>query len=116
MKKRILVVDDEQMIIDTITIILEEMGYEVHGLTDPVKAVDEAVKGGYDLILLDLRMPEMNGAEVAASILKERPDAVILIQTGYPTDPLAQKALEAGAQALLKKPFEIGKVLDFLRD
>jgi len=44
-----------------------------------------------------------------------KPDARILILTGHPTDPLAKKALEAGARSLVKKPFEIGKILDFLK-
>jgi DNA-binding response OmpR family regulator len=114
--KRILVIDDEAPILEAIKTIFEDMGYEVTGLSDALRGEREAIENDYDLILLDIRMPEKNGAEVTESILKERPKARILIITGYPTDPLATRALSAGARGLVKKPFEIAKILDFLKD
>ena len=113
--KRILVIDDEDMIVDVIKVILEDMGFAVAGYQDPEEGVAEAISGDYQLILADLRMPGKNGAQVTTEILAARPDATILIITAYPSDPLARKALDAGATALLKKPFEVAKVLDFLR-
>jgi CheY-like chemotaxis protein len=72
------------------------------------------MKDDFDLILLDLRMPGKNGAQLTESIKKAKPEAKILLITAYPTDPLASQALQAGAHSLLKKPFEIAKIMDFL--
>lgn len=114
--KNILVIDDETMILDAIKIIFEDMGYGVKVFSDSPAGMDEAIRGEYDLILVDVRMPGMNGAEVTEGIRKARPKAKVLVITAYPNDPLAVRALEAGAVGLLKKPFEIAKVIDFLKD
>ncbi len=113
--KKILVIDDEKMIVDAMQVILEDMGYQVKGFQNSQDGEKYALENDYDLILVDLRMPEKNGAEVTESILKEKPNARILMITGHPTDPLARRALDAGAIALIKKPFEIAKILDFLK-
>ncbi len=115
MGKRILIIDDEEMILNALKLILEDMGHDVFCFQDPVQGEQEGIKKDYDLIVLDLRMPDKNGAEIAEGILKEKPDARILVLTAYPGDPLAKKALDAGALSLLKKPFEISKIIDFLR-
>lgn len=113
--KKILVIDDEEMVVDAMKVILEDMGYQVKGFQSSEAGEKHALENDYDLILVDLRMPEKNGAEVTESILKAKPDAKILMITAHPTDPLAKKALDAGAKALLKKPFEIAKIIDFLK-
>ncbi len=113
--KKILVIDDEKMIVDAMQVILEDMGYRVMGFQNSQEGEKDALENDYDLILVDLRMPEKNGAEVTESILKEKPNAKILMITAHPTDPLARRALDAGAMALIKKPFELAKILDFLK-
>jgi DNA-binding NarL/FixJ family response regulator len=112
--KNILIIDDDPVILYAVTTILEDMGHHVEGHTSSTEGEAAALSGDHDLILMDLRMPGKNGAEVTAEILARKPDARVLIITGHPTDPLVQRALDAGAKGLLKKPFEIGKVLDFL--
>ncbi|RKX96263.1 MAG: response regulator [Spirochaetes bacterium] len=114
MKKRILVIDDEEMILNAIKLILEDMGYSVNCFSNSEEGEKEAIANDYDLIILDLRMPKKNGAEITKSIIEKKPNAKILILTAYPTDPLAKKALDSGAKSLLKKPFEISKILDFI--
>lgn len=114
MGKSILVIDDETMILDAIKIIFEDMGYSVQTTSDPVQGTEEAIKKDFDLILTDVRMPARNGAEVTEAVLAKRPKARILVITAYPNDPLAERAVKAGAVGLLKKPFEIAKILDFL--
>lgn len=115
MKKKILVIDDAEIVLHTIKFLLEDMDYEVATFRDPIEGEEEAKNNHYDLILLDLRMPKRNGAEITQNILEVRPDALILILTAYTTEPLAKKALEVGARSLINKPFEIAKILDFLK-
>jgi CheY-like chemotaxis protein len=112
--KSILVIDDEEMILDAIQVIFGDMGYEVETTPDPVHGTARAIARDFDLILTDLRMPTRNGAEVTEAIRARKPDARILVITAYPSDPLAERAIKAGAVGLVKKPFEIAKILEFV--
>jgi len=114
--KKILIIDDEEMIVDVMKVILEDLGHQVTGFHKSREGEKAAIENDYDLILVDIRMPEKNGAEVTRSILKAKPEARILIITAYPADPLVESALNAGAMALMKKPFDMGKILNFLKD
>jgi DNA-binding NtrC family response regulator len=113
--KTILAIDDDEMILDAIKIIFEDMGYSVHTASDPVKGTEDALANDYDLVLTDIRMPGRSGAEIVEAVLQGKPGTRILVITAYPNDPLAERAMRAGAVGLLKKPFEISKILDFLK-
>jgi DNA-binding NtrC family response regulator len=115
MGKSLLVIDDEEMILDAIRVIFEDMGYTVSTTSDPVQGTEDAIKNSYDLVLTDIRMRSRNGAEIVEAVLEKKPQTRILVITAYPNDPLAARAIKAGAVGLLKKPFEIGKILDFLK-
>ena len=116
MGKRLLVIDDEENILDAIKIILEEMGHSVDTCQDPFEGERKALNTAYDLIITDLRMPGKNGAEIAKTILSQKKDARLLVITAYANDTLASEALKAGALGLVRKPFEISKILAFLTD
>lgn len=104
------------MILDAIELILGDLGHEVSTFSDPLEGQNSALENDYDLILTDLRMPGLNGAEISETVLAAKPGAKILVITAYPTDHLAARAMEAGAVGLVKKPFEITKILDFIKD
>jgi DNA-binding NtrC family response regulator len=116
MKRSLLVVDDEQMILDAIKIIFEDMGFEVITTTNPAEGISTAIARPFDLILTDIRMPVSNGAEITEAIRAARPDARVLVITAFPNDPLVRRALDAGAIDIIRKPFEIAKILDFLKE
>ena len=114
--KKILVIDDEEMIGDLMKVILENMGHQVTTFHKSQEGEKSAIENDYDLILMDLRMPDKNGAELTRDILKAKPEVRILIITAFPSDPLAVRALDYGALALMKKPFDMGKIIDFLKE
>lgn len=114
MAKKVLIIDDEVMVLDALKVILEDLGYGVDGYSDPFAGEEAAIAGGYDLVLSDLRMPGKNGAEVVKTILEKKPKTRVLVITAYPSDPLAEKALEHGALDLVGKPFEISKIVSYL--
>lgn len=116
MGKKVLVIDDEQMMLDAVKTILEEMGHHVTCFSNSADGEKTALENDFDLILTDIRMPEKNGAELTEVILQARPEARILVITAHPLDPLTKRALEAGAKGLVKKPFDMGKILEFLKD
>ncbi|MCK4515285.1 MAG: response regulator [Spirochaetaceae bacterium] len=116
MSKSVLVVDDDLMMLDAIQTILGEMGYRVDTCSRSSEGEESALENDYDLILMDIHMPERTGDQVTRAILNRKPNAKILVITAHPNDPLAANALNAGAKGLVKKPFEIGKILEFLKD
>jgi CheY-like chemotaxis protein len=109
----VLIVDDEPMVADVVSTMLTSYGHSVSVRTNPSEAL-ELLEERYDLYLFDLRMPDPNGADLTEAVLKAHPNARVLIMTAFPGDPLAARALRAGAAALVKKPFEIGKILAHL--
>ncbi len=113
--KKILVIDDEPAILETIKIIFEDMGFGVDAFSEAKQGLSAGLENAYDLVLVDMRMPEMNGAELTEILLKEKPGLKLFVITAYPYDPLVTRALDAGAVGLLQKPFEIAKILDFLK-
>ena len=70
MKRMILVVEDEQDISEVLTMVLVEGGYKVDSFTDPILALKNFRTGSYDLVILDIKMPEMNGFELRRQIKK----------------------------------------------
>lgn len=113
MKGSILVIDDDKPILEAIQMILDDFGLTVSTADNAIEGERMAIETDFDLILLDIRMPEKNGADVTKSIILRKPNAKIFVITGFPGDQLTQNALENGAKGILKKPFEIAKILDF---
>ena len=104
-KTKILVADDDRSICTLIKIILEKEGYEVRCLYDGESVVREIEDGGkYDLILLDIMMPEMSGTN-AASKIKEFCDTPIIFITALSSDEDKIEAYDSGADDYLCKPF-----------
>lgn len=68
--KKILLVEDEQDISEVLTMVLEEGGYKVDSFTDPILALKNFMTSLYDLVILDIKMPEMNGFELRRQIKK----------------------------------------------
>ena len=109
----VLIVDDEPMVADVLATMLTSYGHSVTTRTTSSEAL-ELLKDAFDLYLFDLRMPDPNGADLTESVFRVHAEARVLIMTAFPGDPLAARALRAGAVALVKKPFEIGKILTHL--
>jgi|GEM_PF-772136 len=112
--RHVMIVDDEHAVTDALTLVLESMDVNVSAFQDTDAALEEIEKQAFDLVLLDLRMPRVNGAQLTALIRDVRPAQRILIVTGYPDDPLVSEALEAGAIDMVKKPFDVGTILSYL--
>lgn len=102
----ILVVDDESGIALLCKRILTRAGYAVASLTDPRLAVEWLKQNKADLLLVDIRMPEVDGFEVVAHARRLQPDLAILVMTGFGTVETAIRALRQGVDGLLLKPFE----------
>ena len=109
----ILVVDDETVILTAARRLLERAGYQVLVASDGKEAVQVATTapGRIDVILLDMKMPVMDGPAAFGALQQARPDARILPCSGYELDAAARALLEAGAAAFVSKPFRIEYLL-----
>jgi PAS domain S-box-containing protein len=116
MPEKILVVDDERRIVENIAQCLEREGFQVASAHAGDEAVAAFEQEGYDLVLLDISMPGMNGYEVMAHILGKDPDAMIIIMTGFASVESAVRALKLGAWDYLKKPFEYADLVKTMKN
>ena len=109
MARKILVVDDEKLIVKGIRFGLEQDGMKVDAAYDGEEALEMAKSGGYDIILLDLMLPKMNGFEVCQQI-REFSDVPIIMLTAKGEDIDKIMGLEYGADDYMTKPFNILEV------
>lgn len=102
----ILILDDHVEVAQGLAEILDLSGYQVTMVHDGKSAVETYAAGSFDIGLFDVRMPGMNGVEAFMEVKRQRPDANIILMSGYADNELIEKALANGAAGLLAKPFE----------
>jgi two-component system sensor histidine kinase HydH len=102
-RPRVLVVDDNAAFLDNLQELLGDEGYEV-GIADSCRAARERAKGGFDVALVDLRLPDGDGTALAAELKQELPESEVVLLTGFATLETAVAAVRAGACAYLMKP------------
>ncbi|MDQ0298590.1 two-component system alkaline phosphatase synthesis response regulator PhoP [Salibacterium salarium] len=105
MSQKLLVVDDEESIITLISYNLEQSGYEVDTAMDGQSAIEKAKSSSYDLIVLDLMLPEIDGLEVCRQIRQEKIKVPILMLTAKDEEFDKVLGLELGADDYMTKPF-----------
>jgi PAS domain S-box-containing protein len=114
----ILLVDDEEMIVDVSTKLLEKMGYAVlvaHNGSEALK-VYQSRQNEIALVILDLIMPDMGGGEVYDRIRKINPHAKVLLSSGYSRDGQANEILKRGCDGFIQKPFTLKVLSEKLRE
>ena len=102
---RILVVDDEMIVCESCKRILEEEGYEVDTALSGKEALEKMKENPYDIVITDLKMPEIDGMEVLRTFRREYPDAIVIMITGFSTVETAVEAMKLGAFDYIPKPF-----------
>ena len=106
MAKKVMVVDDDQYIRELYVEILTDEGYTVDSAREGVEAFNKLKKGGYDLILLDVMMPKMDGLSVMDALVKTSPpvkNGPIILLTNLDHEPLIRDAMSKGAAAFIIK-------------
>jgi DNA-binding NtrC family response regulator len=115
-KGKILVVDDDENIRKVLQTILEDEGYIVDIAENGEKAIDKTKADFYNLALIDVRLPDMEGTELLSKMRDTTPKMRKVIITGYPTLQNAIAAVNKGADAYIVKPFEVEKVLQTIKE
>lgn len=103
---KILIIEDEKILADSIKSLLESKGFEAEAVYDGETGKDYAELGVYDLLILDVMMPKMNGYEVARTVRKNRCSTPILMLTAKSSLEDRIEGLNAGADYYLTKPFD----------
>lgn len=116
LRKQILVVDDDPAIGRLFKRALQPEGCTVEVVQRGEEAVKRVKEQIYDLIFLDLVLPDMDGAQTFARIRKIDPGAHVVLMTGYPDSDLVGKAMQHGAISLLIKPVPIGEIRKLVRN
>ena len=114
--QRILIVDDEQDTCANLSDILTDLGYQVDTANDGFAALELVKKNDYDIALLDLRMPGMDGVELYRRIREVSAGTVAIVVTAYASSDTAKSARAAGAWQILSKPINIGSLLGLVSE
>lgn len=113
---RILVIDDERSIRNTLKDILEYEKYEVDLAEDGKKGLDLIRSNNYDIILCDIKMPEMDGIEVLQKIQILKPDVPVVMISGHGNIDTAVESIKEGAYDFIEKPLDLNRLLITIRN
>lgn len=116
MGSRVLVVDDQNGVRRLLEELFKKEGYEVSVAADGVESIEKVKSSPPDLILMDMKMPNMNGLEASQEIKKIDSHIPIIMMTAYGETDVAQRALELGVRKYITKPFDILALRDMVRD
>ena len=108
---KILIVDDEARMRDSLKILLSNEGYNIQTGCNGKEAIECLNKDSYDIVLLDMIMPGMNGHQVMDFIKSHYPDTLVIIMTGHASVESAVECLKMGAHDYLRKPFDFEQLL-----
>jgi putative two-component system response regulator len=114
-RPRVLSVDDEPVILHLIQRLLELQGFEVVTSDDPASALAKFTDGGFDVVVTDVHMPQMDGLTLLRSMREINPELPVVVVTGEGTVDVAIQALREGAAGMLVKPFTGEELLSEVR-
>ncbi len=112
-KANILIVDDNTSLCKTMSFILGRKGCDVTIANDGFEAIQKVKEGNFDIIFMDIKMPQMDGVEAYRGIKKIR-SAVVVMMTAYAVDGLVEEALQEGAYGVIYKPLDMAEVFGLL--
>ena len=110
LKLRVLVIDDDEDICLYLKEFLTREGYRVTTITKPLDALPEVKEGRHQIVLLDVRMPEVDGVELLREIRSIDSDVCVIVMTAYPSVESAVDTMKADAFDYLRKPFELDQL------
>src|SRR4030042_5780239 len=104
-KMKALVIDDERIVLDSVSRILKEEDFKVDTAQSGLEGLKQAIERPYDIVLTDLRMPDIGGMRVLRDIKRAKPSLPVVMITGYPSVKAAIQAMKLGAGDFIEKPF-----------
>jgi CheY-like chemotaxis protein len=114
MKRRALVVDDDRLMATTLGEILELKGWDVSMAYDGRAAVNATLADGFDVVVMDIKMPGMNGVEALSVIKAANPKVHVVLMTAYAAPEVLLEAERHGVREIVSKPLDIPRLLHLL--
>lgn len=112
MAEKILIVDDEPDMLKLLSMTIQrKTPYQVTITNNPLEALELAKKGGFDIVISDLKMPGLDGLELLDAVKSLDPDTPVILITAYGTIESASEAMEKGGFDFITKPFRIEQIL-----
>ena len=111
---RVFIVDDERDLVESLAMTMEARGFEVEKAFSGEEAIEKFRRKDFDITFMDVRLPGKNGVESFLEIRKFRPDARVIMMTGYSMEQLLDQAVDNGAWGVLGKPFDLEMMFDTL--
>jgi len=115
-KPNILIVDDDEMVLIALNELLRPEGYEVHTSSRGSEALKKLDQDGYDLLMLDVIMPEMNGKDLSEKLKELHPGLRVLFMSGYTDDVIAQQGIYNKQVSFIQKPFSMEDIAIKIRE
>jgi DNA-binding NtrC family response regulator len=110
-KETVLVIDDEPSVADALKVILSDSGYQVAVAMSGREALENLGKRRFDLVITDVRLPDISGLDVLRHLRRSHPNVTVIIITAHFTPELAAESLSLGAAGVLAKPFSPSDLL-----
>ena len=115
MTKSILIVEDEELVAETLSDILELLGYNVTITSNGEEGFKKFKKEKFELIITDIHMPKLDGFQLVKKIRSSDKEIPILVLSGFIDSEHIQKILDMGADGYIEKPFTIAKIKSVLK-
>jgi len=115
LNESILVVDDDAAVRKSLSSILSEEGYLVETVENGKQAIRVSEKSRFDIALIDIKLPDMEGTELLRRLKENQPHMVRIVITGFPTLENAMETVNEGADGYILKPFDVQKLLEMIR-
>jgi DNA-binding NtrC family response regulator len=112
----VLVIDDNEEVRQLFCDIIEILGFAPRSVGGGVAALQQMKANAFDLVILDMHMPDLNGLDTFKAIRQFDSSVPVIITTGYGMDKSVQEALSMGALLCLEKPFNVGRALKIIRE
>jgi CheY-like chemotaxis protein len=112
----ILLVDDNEDLLETFSLILKRCGFRVTTAGNGLAAIDLYQQHNFDVILMDIVMPEMDGIEAFRKIKEIDPEAAVILMTAYSEEEPIQIAKSEGVRQIIKKPVKIDRLIDMIKE
>lgn len=112
---RILLIDDDETIRKSISKALQKAGYKVDAAENGKEALEKAETNFYNLALIDIHLPDMEGTKLLTAIRESTPKMIKIILTGYPALENAIESVNRGADAYIRKPVDINELLKVIK-
>jgi len=113
---RILIIDDDEAVRKTISKALQKAGYKVDTAENGTEALKKTQANFYNLALIDIRLPDMEGTKLLTAMKETRPKMAKIILTGYPALKNAIEAVNKGADSYLTKPVKMNELVKVVKE